>query len=406
MSRWTILAVLFTARISVAVTFQAVAAILPFLVADLGLTYTRAGTLIGLFMLPGVLLAIPAGWLGARFGDKTVTLCGLAAMIAGSVIFAQAGSFELAAFGRVLGGSGAIILNVLLAKMTTDWFAGREIATAMGFLTSSWPLGLALAMAAFGWWVTVAGWPTVLYATAGVSALGFVLIATMYRRPPAAATAAGGSPFRIGRRGFQLAVLAGVVWGTFNASAVIFVSFVPTFLIENGWSAASANGAASLTVWLCVPLILLGGHIADRTGRGALVIGGSTLVTGLLMAAMPVAPAPLAVLVLVGVVWATPAGPIMALPQILPIDERAAGFGIFFTVFYLSMATLPPAAGWLLDLAGDPRAPLLFAAAIMASTTPVVWLFRRRAPGLERRPAASVSRPAPDPIAGRARRRD
>ena len=387
MSRWTILAVLFTARISVAVTFQAVAAILPFLVADLGLTYTRAGTLIGLFMLPGVLLAIPAGWLGARFGDKTVALYGLAAMIAGSVIFAHAGSFGQAAFGRVVGGSGAIVLNVLLAKMTTDWFAGREIATAMGFLTSSWPLGLALAMAAFGWWVTVAGWPAVLYATAGVSALGFMLMATTYRRPPAAATAAGGSRFRIGRRGLELAVLAGVVWGTFNASAVIFVSFAPTFLIGSGWSAASANGMASLMVWLCVPLILLGGHIADRTGRSASVIGGSTLVTGLLMAAMPVTPAPLVVLVLVGVAWAAPAGPIMAMPQILPSEERAAGFGIFFTVFYLSMATLPPAAGWLLDFAGDPRAPLLFAATIMTSTTPVVWLFRRRASGFERPPA-------------------
>jgi len=45
---------------------------------------------------------------------------------------------------------------------------------------------------------------------------------------------------------------------------------------------------------------------------------------------------------------------------------------------------LPPAAGWLLDLARDPGAPLLFAAAIMASTTPVVWLFRLRALGLDR----------------------
>ncbi len=38
MSRWTILSVLFTARISVAIAFQSVAAILPFLVHDLGIT--------------------------------------------------------------------------------------------------------------------------------------------------------------------------------------------------------------------------------------------------------------------------------------------------------------------------------------------------------------------------------
>ena len=260
----------------------------------------------------------------------------------------------------------------------------------MAFLTSSGPLGLALAMAGFGWWVTIAGWPAVLYATAGVSALGLLLIAAAYRPPPAAAATAGDPGFRIGRRGLEVASLAGLVWGTFNASAVIFLSFAPTFLIEQGWSAASANSVASLIVWLCLPLILLGGHIADRTGRGDLVIGGTALVSGLLMAAMPVAPAPLLILVLVGAVWATPAGPIMAMPQVLPVEERAAGFGVFFTLFYLCMATLPPAAGALLDRAADATAPLLFAATVMASTTLFLWLFRQRAPGLEGQAAPSA----------------
>jgi MFS family permease len=389
-SRWTILAVLFTARISVAITFQSVAAILPFLVADLGLTYTQAGTLIGLFMLPGVLLAIPAGWLGARFGDKRVALFGLAAMIAGSVIVAMATTFAEAAVGRMVCGSGAIVLNVLLAKMTTDWFAGREIATAMGILVSSWPIGLALAMAAFGWWATIAGWPAVLHAAAAVSALGLALIALTYSQPPGAATAAPGPAFSIGRRGLELALLAGLVWGTFNASTIIFISFVPTFLIAGGWTAASANGTASLVVWLCTPLVLLGGHVADRTGRGDLLIAGTTLVTGLLMAAMPLVPAPLLILILVGLVWGTCAGPIMAMPQILPAEQRAAGFGVFFTAFYACVAILPPAAGLVLDLAADPAAPLFLAAAIMASTAGIAWLFQRRGAGLEPRAALST----------------
>ena len=381
MTRWTILAVLFTARLSVAVAFQTIAAILPFLVADLDLTYTQAGTLIGLFMLPGVALAIPAGWLAVRFGDKPVVVCGLVAMTVGSLIVAQATSFGGAATGRVICGSGAIILNVLLAKMTTDWFAGREIATAMGFLVSSWPVRLALAMAAFGWWVTIAAWPVVLYAAAGASALGLVLIASAYRQPPDAVPTANRVQFRIGTRSLILAVLAGAVWGTFNASAIIFLSFAPLLLIGAGWSAASASGAASLIVWLCTPLILLGGHLADRTGRDDVVIAGAALLTACLMAAMPVLLAPLLTLILIGLVWATPAGPIMALPRVLPADERAAGFGIFFTVFYACMAVLPALAGSLLDLAGDPRMPLLFAAAVMAASAPIFWLFRMRAAG-------------------------
>jgi len=81
------------------------------------------------------------------------------------------------------------------------------------------------------------------------------------------------------------------------------------------------------------------------------------------------------------VIWGAPAGPIMALPQVLPAAERAAGFGIFFTVLYACMASIPAAAGLILDLSDDSRLPILFAAAVMASTAPIQWLFRVRAAG-------------------------
>jgi predicted MFS family arabinose efflux permease len=242
-------------------------------------------------------------------------------------------------------------------------------------------LGLALAMVVFGWWVTIVAWPMILYAAAGVCALGMLLMAA-YRRAPPTSTTVPGPRFRIGRRGFELALLAGLVWATFNTGAIIFLSFSPTFLIERGWSAASASSLASLVMWLCLPLILLGGHVADRTGRYDLVIGGTALLTALLMAAMPVLPGPIPILILVGVIWGAPAGPIMAMPQVLPAQERAAGFGIFFTVYYAYMAAVPAAAGLILDLSGDSRLPLLFAAAVMASTAPILWLFRWRATGL------------------------
>ena len=383
MDRWSILAVLFTARIGMALQFQVVAAVLPFLVPDLGLTYAEAGTLIGLYMLPGVFLAIPTGWLAARYGDKPVVLAGIVLMIVGGVAIALADGFALAAFGRLLGGVGGIFLSVLLTKMTTDWFAGREIATAMAVLVSSWPVGLALAMAAFGWWATVAPWPVTFYATAAFSGLGLALVALFYRPPPrsgaAAAPAAGPGAFRLGGRSLMLSLLAGAVWGVFNVGAIIYVSFAPTFLIGRGAEPANASLAASLMVWLCLPLILLGGRIADRLGRGDLVIAGGALVTALLMAAMPFAPWPLAVLVLIGVVWAAPAGPIMALPQqALRPEERAAGFGVYFTVYNAAMTALPPAAGWIFDLSGGPAAPLVFGAGLMASTALFLLLVRGR----------------------------
>jgi hypothetical protein len=48
--------------------------------------------------------------------------------------------------GRLISGAGAILFNLVLTKMATDWFAGREIVFAMGSLMSSWPFGIALGL--------------------------------------------------------------------------------------------------------------------------------------------------------------------------------------------------------------------------------------------------------------------
>ena len=130
-NRWIVLAVLFLARTAMAVQFQSVGALGPILAQDLALDYAAIGTLIGLYMLPGVVIALPGGVLMQRFGAVTIALAGLGAMAMGGALMAASSSFLPMAGGRVVSGTGAVLLNVALTKMTADWFAGREIVTAM-----------------------------------------------------------------------------------------------------------------------------------------------------------------------------------------------------------------------------------------------------------------------------------
>ena len=130
-SRWTILGVLFIVRTSMGFQFQSIASVSPLLIRDLGLGYTEIGTLIGLFMLPGVIIAIPGGLLGKRFSEKRVCVFGLALMVLGGVLVGVSQSYGLAFSGRLLSGVGAVLFNVVLTKMVADWFAGKEIVTAM-----------------------------------------------------------------------------------------------------------------------------------------------------------------------------------------------------------------------------------------------------------------------------------
>jgi MFS family permease len=81
--RWRILAALTFARTSMGFQFQSVASLAPFVSGELGLDNTQLGWLIGLYLLPGALIALPGGLLGARYGDKRMALIGLALMTGG-----------------------------------------------------------------------------------------------------------------------------------------------------------------------------------------------------------------------------------------------------------------------------------------------------------------------------------
>src|SRR4051794_25917513 len=137
--RWLMLAVLFLVRTTMALQFQTVASTGPFLLDALGIDFASLGALIGLYMLPGVVIALPGGLFGQRFGAKLVVLAGLVLMALGAAMMAVSSSFAGASAGRLIAGTGAVLLNVMCTKMIADWFAGREIVTAMALLVTSWP---------------------------------------------------------------------------------------------------------------------------------------------------------------------------------------------------------------------------------------------------------------------------
>ena len=145
-NRWSILAVLFAVRLAMAFQFESVAAVAPLLGSKFDASLADIGVLIGLYFTPGVALALPGGAIAQRFGDKRAVLAALLLMLAGSLVMALVPSWSGQIAGRFAAGAGGVLLNVQLTKMTTDWFAGHEIATAMAILVNSWPAGIALAL--------------------------------------------------------------------------------------------------------------------------------------------------------------------------------------------------------------------------------------------------------------------
>ena len=374
-NRWVALALVFVTRTSMGFQFQSAASVGPLMIAELGLSYAQLGTLIGLYMLPGAFFALPGGVIGQRFGERRVVIAGLALMVAGGALTAGAGGFASAAGGRLLSGVGAVVMNILLAKLVADWFTGKELSTAMAVMLTSWPVGLGLAAATLGGVAARSSWRTAVAATAAAAGIGLVLMLLCRDAPGGAA-----GPKRTALRGrdLGLSVSAGFAWGCFNASLVAVVAFGPGLLLARGAGLGEAGGVVSLAIWVTMLSVPLGGVLTDRLGRPTLLVVTGSLVAAGTMLLIPVLAHAALAFCLVGVAIGAPPGGLMALlPRALPPERLATGLGVFYTVFYVMMALTQPAAGLVRDVVGDPSAPIVLAAFIMAATVIGLAMFRR-----------------------------
>ena len=379
-NRWVALAIVFVTRTSMGFQFQAVAAVAPLMVADLGLTWVQLGSLIGLYMLPGAVFALPGGVLGQRFGDRRIVVASLALMVAGGLVTAAAHGFVVAAAGRLVSGAGAVLMNILLAKMVADWFTGRELSTAMGIMLTSWPVGLGIATATLGALATHASWRVAIVATALVAAFGLVLIAFVYRDPPRAADYAAKAAerrVRLSGREIGLATSGGFAWGCFNASLVGIIAFGPGLLIARGVSLPDAGFVVSLAIWLTIVSVPIGGLVTDRLGRPNLLIVAGSLVAAFFTFLLPALTHPILAFCLVGLAIGAPPGALMALlPKAVASERLATTLGVYYTTYYVVMAVVQLAAGAVRDVFASPAAPIVFAALVMASTIVGFGLFR------------------------------
>jgi MFS family permease len=373
------LAVLFAARTAMGFQYQSVASVSPLLMDDLGFDYAQFGVLLGLYLLPGIALALPGGFLGRRFGDKRVAVLGLGLMTAGGLVLGASPSYPIACAGRLLSGTGAILFNVLVTKMVADWFAGREIVTAMAILMTSWPLGIGLALVTLAPVATVSSWRAAMFLTVLASLAALLLVAGLYRAPAADGDerAASLTAFKFSRQELCLVPLAGTIWALFNVSFAILPGFAPDFLISSGYALVAAGALASVVTWLLTLSVPLGGALAERLGRPNLVLLACFLAIGLALYLLPTWPHPLPLLVALGLLYGPPPGILAALPvEVLRPENRAPGMGLFHTCYYIGMPVLTAVAGLFRDLSGDPAAPITFAGVMILLTLPILALFR------------------------------
>lgn len=377
--RWLILFVLFFARTNMAFQYQSVAALSPFIMESYSANLADIGLLIGLYLGPGVVVAIPGGTLAVRFGDRRVVGWSLAAMLAGGLMMALGESWSVLMSGRILAGIGGVVVNIVMTKMLVDWFAGREIGTAMGIFISSWPIGIAVALlvlplatAAGGLYV---GWLAVVFSVAASLTL-FLLI---YRPAPGADDAV--VPAASGKFPVVPLFLAAGVWALFNSALAMVFGFGPLHLTEREIQATAASSVISLFTLMVGIGVPLGGIMSDKFGRDPVILFsqiGSILFLPFLITLPDAMLSP--IYAISGLIMGLAAGPIMTMPsQVLRPEARAFGMGVFFAVYYAVMMVGPALGGAVSDWTGNAGTAFILGAAMLCASVVAHWAFMRSA---------------------------
>ncbi len=336
-----------------------------------GATPEKLGIALGAYGLTQACLQLPLGWLSDRIGRLPIVIVGLCLFIAGSLVAAAADTIHGIIAGRFLQGAGAIA--AALTALAADSTRESQRTKAMAVIGASVGLSFVLAIVLGPVIAASLGLQGVFLVTAGLGAIGLVIVLTLLpKNMPKAAAIADGDWAVDHVFGGTLPVLYASVFLLHGLMMATFL-IIPGALVNAFAFAAGDHWIIYLlTVMLSIPPALL----IMRMGRGgedprwALSWAIVSLIGGILMALL----APNLMTVGAGL-WLMFVG-INALEAILPATVtrvapgrlRGTALGIFASCQFLGIFVGGALAGFILSAGGSQ------AVAILASFCALVWL--------------------------------
>ena len=325
------------------------------------LDYTRTGLIISAVSFAKIFVPLVAGMMAVRIGVSRAILIGNLCICA-SLYAPFAGEFSALVGSRILFGVGGAIVVTLLGPAVLQWFPRNELAIVNGFNYVAVNSGITAAL-----FVTIPlavrfGRTNTLFGYALISAGIFVawLVFGRDRFP------ANGGPSTSSLASYgEILRMKEAWWLTLAAAGplcvyLVFNTWLPTFYKESlGLGAAKASQLTGLANMVGIPSAILGGILAQRTGRRKPFILASGVLTGvaafgLFLTSNLIVLSISAVIFGIGLfLWVAPLTTLaMELPGMTP-QKLAVLNGVFFSVGYLLAFLAPLIAGALRDATGS-----------------------------------------------------
>ena len=382
-SSWTLLsfaAVAFMAR----TVMLMLGPLLVILANDFGTSIAMAGQLAAATFVAWGITAPLVGPISDTYGRKPVLLIGVLLMALGVLGSGAAWSYGSLLVTRLIAGAGTAMLPMTMMAALADNLPPEKVGKAVGFITASSWVGVALGVPAIALLGYVGGWRLPFYITGGLS---LALWVPLYLCLPSGQRRLGQSIDLINR--FKVIGRQSAPWyvlianATQQAALLGLMTYFAAYMIENyGWDEANtAPGLALLGVGAVIGSFV-GGFIAGRARRLewlAAISLTSGAVTGLFFV-LDVSAWTLVAVAFVASVLVSVSMPVLTtLIMHLAGQSRGTAGGMFTTSSQAGGVVGASAGGLMLSLGGYPAVGLLCLVATVLSAS-VVGLIMRRSP--------------------------
>jgi len=387
-SSWTLLS--FAAAV-----FMVRAAMLmlgPLLVAladDFGTSIAVAGQLAAATFITWGITAPLVGPISDTYGRRPVLLIGVLLMALGVLGSGVAWNYSSLMATRLITGVGSAMIPPTIMAALADSLPVDKVGKAVGFITASSWIGVAVGVPAIALLGYLGGWRLPFYVTGGLS---LALWVPLWLRLPSGQRRLGQridlfNRFKvIGRQSAPWYVLIANV--TQQAALLGLMTYFAAYMIESyGWDEAStAPGLALLGVGAVIGSFA-GGFIAGRARSlewlAAISLAGGVVV-GLLFALDASAWLVVAMAFVASVLVSVSMPVLMTLIMHLAGQSRGTAGGMFATSNQFGGVVGASAGGLMLSLGGYPAVGLLYLVATVLSAY-VVGLIMRRSPAFQLR---------------------
>jgi MFS family permease len=363
-SPWLVLGVVFLASVAAVMAQFAAPPIMPALMEAFGLDLAQASSLMSVFSITGVLLALPAGLLLMRFGPLAVGATASGTVVVGSILSATTTEYGVLLAGRAVQGMGIALVGVTAPAVVAAVFPPERRGTPMGIWAMWVPVGGLIMYLVVPTLAAAAGWAAAWWLAASVAAVALVawvvvLAAAGLRTGESGAGAMSRAlaDLRHGLSGTSIWLLV-LTFLCFGIAGGASNTFLATFLVQvRGMDMATAGVVTSLSLAGMAVGSVVSGLISDRVGSRRLVytVGLVLFAVGIVLPYTVEGPAlPLILFVYGMIVGAIPATIFASVPEAVP-HPRFTGSGLAglmlgqnlgFVIGPVLFAALLPALGW------------------------------------------------------------